>query len=42
MIAIKYLKEADLFKGLNAEQLQIFNKHFTETNFKAREVIFSQ
>lgn len=42
MIPIKDLKEADLFKGLNAKQLQLFNKHFTEMNFQAGEVIFSQ
>lgn len=42
MIAIKDLKEADLFKGLNTRQLQLFGKHFTEVNFKAGETIFTQ
>jgi CRP-like cAMP-binding protein len=42
MIVIKDLKEADLFKGLNTRQLQLFGKHFTEVNFKAGETIFTQ
>lgn len=42
MIIIKDLKEADLFKGLNTKQLQLFGKHFTEVNFKAGETIFTQ
>jgi len=42
MIPIKELKEAVLFRGLNTKQLRLFNKHFTEGNFQAGEVIFSQ
>lgn len=42
MISIRDLKEAGLFKGLNAKQLQLFGKHFTEENFQPGEVIFSQ
>src|SRR3989337_4337953 len=42
MVTIKDLKEADLFKGLNAKQLQLFGKHFTEESFQSGEVIFSQ
>ena len=42
MISIKDLKEADLFKGLNTKQLQLFGKHFTEVNFKAGEIVFTQ
>jgi hypothetical protein len=34
MVPIKDLKEADLFKTLNAKQLQRFRKHFTEENFE--------
>ena len=42
MIAIKDLKEADLFKKLNTSQLQQLRKHFIEENFEAGEVIFTQ
>ncbi len=42
MVPIKDLKEADLFKTLNTEQLQPFREHFTEENFDAGEVIFLQ
>jgi CRP-like cAMP-binding protein len=42
MISIKDLREADLFKGINTKQLQLFGKHFTEVNFKAGETVFSQ
>jgi CRP-like cAMP-binding protein len=42
MISIKDLKEADLFKGLSTKQLQLFDKHFTEVNFKAGETVFTQ
>jgi len=42
MISIKDLKEADLFKGLDTKQLQLFGKHFTEVNFKAGETVFAQ
>ena len=42
MVPIKDLKEADLFKTLNTEQLQPFRKHFTEENFETGEVIFLQ
>ena len=42
MISIKDLKEVDLFKKLNTRQLQQLGKHFTEENFEAGEVIFSQ
>jgi len=42
MISIKDLKEADLFKGLNAKQLQLVGKHFTEENFQIGNMIFSQ
>jgi CRP-like cAMP-binding protein len=42
MISIKDLKEADLFKGLNMKQLQLFGKHFTEVDFKAGETVFTQ
>lgn len=42
MVSIKDLKEADLFKGLNAKQLQLFGKHFTEQSFQTGEVVFSQ
>ena len=42
MISIKDLKEADLFKGLNTKQLQLIGKHFTEVNFKAGEIVFTQ
>jgi CRP-like cAMP-binding protein len=42
MISTKDLKEADLFKGLNTKQLQLFVKHFAEGNFQREEMIFSQ
>lgn len=42
MISIKDLKGADLFKGLNTKQLQLLSKYFTEVNFKAGEIVFSQ
>ncbi len=42
MISSKDLKETDLFKGLNARQLQRLAKHFTEKTFQTGEVIFSQ
>ncbi len=42
MTIIKDLREADLFKGLNTRQLQLFGKHFTEANFEAGETIFAQ
>jgi len=42
MISTKDLKEAELFKGLNAKQLQLFGRHFREEIFKSGEVIFSQ
>jgi len=42
MISIRDLKEAELFKGLDAKQLQLFGKHFTEMNFQAGEGVFSQ
>jgi CRP-like cAMP-binding protein len=42
MISIKDLKEADLFKGLDTKQLQLFGKHFTEVNFKVGETVFAQ
>lgn len=42
MTSIKDLKEADVFKGLNTRQLQLFAKHFREEQFKAGEVIFPQ
>jgi CRP-like cAMP-binding protein len=42
MIPVKELKEADLFKKLSTRQLQKMGKHFTEENFEAGEVIFTQ
>jgi CRP-like cAMP-binding protein len=42
MIPVKELKEADLFKKLSTRQLQQMGKHFTEENFEAGEVIFTQ
>lgn len=42
MVSIRDLKEADLFKGLNTKQLQLFGKYFKEENFETGEVIFSQ
>ena len=42
MVAIKDLKEADLFKTLNARQLQPFRKHFSEEKFETGQVIFLQ
>ena len=42
MISSKDLKETDLFKGLNARQLQLLTKHFMEKTFQTGEVIFSQ
>ncbi len=42
MISIKDVKEADLFRGLNARQLQRLSKDFAEKSFQAGEVIFCQ
>ncbi len=42
MTSIKDLKEAELFMGLNARQLQLFSKHFMEKNFQAGEAAFAQ
>ncbi len=42
MNAIKDLKEADLFKGLDMKQLQLFGKTFTEKTFDTGELVFSQ
>lgn len=42
MISMKDLREADLFKGLNKNQLQLLIKHVREEEFDVGEVIFSQ
>ncbi len=42
MVAIKHLKEADLFRTLKTKQLQPFCKHFTEEHFDTGHVIFLQ
>jgi CRP-like cAMP-binding protein len=42
MNSIKDLKEADLFKGVDMKQLQLYGKHFTEKNFETGELVFAQ
>jgi CRP-like cAMP-binding protein len=42
MNSIKDLKEADLFKGVDMKQLQLYGKHFTEKNFETGELVFTQ
>lgn len=39
---IKDLKEADLFKGLDMKQLQLYSKHFTEKSFESGALVFAQ
>jgi len=42
MILMKELRDADLFKGLNKNQLQLLLKHAKEEQFEVGKVIFSQ
>ncbi len=42
MISLKDLKEAELFKGLNSNQLQRLGKHFLEEDFPVGQTVFSQ
>ena len=42
MNSIKNLKEADLFKGLDMKQLQLYGKHFIEKTFETGELVFAQ
>jgi CRP/FNR family transcriptional regulator len=42
MVSMKELRDADLFRGLNKNQLQLLIKHANEEHFAAGEVIFFQ